>query len=483
MRSTRTPTLWLRFAWALLIMVFFGSATLTQAQGSTGARPHQTAVGLAQFDGVLSQGDGSVTLVDMALPSPAVLSDVDRYGTLTSEQLFFAQPVTRLQLTYAAQSPSGSAVRVDVRGSLDGQRWQPWVVDLSSGDVIDFRQPIKYAQYRLTLTGNQFSAPVVREVRLELTSSAASVEATPADPYAVAPTFRVRATRQGMVGGRTANGYIIPPNARFVSLPSWSALSSRGGNEYQVRLTYRGRSTVVPVYDVGPYNTRDDYWATQRTGFPDLQWGWSMDHAAYYDGYNNGRAEKGYVRFPTAVDVGDGAWIQDLGIVGDQAEVEVTFLWMGQDPANGRPLRNPEASEHLVDELDGDFWSNTPLLSASAMRCGANLHAYWSRTTANPENATVVRWQPNVPIEAAYDLFVHVPVCPQRLPATTTAAYIVGHRDGVTEIVVNQRSQTGWVHLGQFPFAAGDQGYVQLGAVASDGGITWFDQVRWVPVR
>ena len=82
---------------------------------------------------------------------------------------------------------------------------------------------------------------------------------------------------------RTANGWIIPPHGHFVSLPSWSSLSSRGGGEYQVRLSYKGRSSIAPVYDVGPYSERDDYWDIQRNGYPQLERGWSMDHAAYYE--------------------------------------------------------------------------------------------------------------------------------------------------------------------------------------------------------
>jgi hypothetical protein len=59
----------------------------------------------------------------------------------------------------------------------------------------------------------------------------------------------------------------------------------------------------------------------------------------------------------------------------------------------------------------------------------------------------------------------------------------VQHRDGAVEVAVNQAAQTGWVHLGRFPFRAGAEGFVQLGALAGDGGRTvWFDQARWVRV-
>src|SRR5919206_287005 len=80
----------------------------------------------------------------------------------------------------------------------------------------------------------------------------------------VAPTYTVFATREGLVGHRTANGHHIISRDRFVALPSWRVLSSKGGSEFQVRVTYRGRSAVLPVWDVGPWNTRDDYWSPQR---------------------------------------------------------------------------------------------------------------------------------------------------------------------------------------------------------------------------
>jgi hypothetical protein len=44
----------------------------------------------------------------------------------------------------------------------------------------------------------------------------------------------------------------IPERAWFVALPSWKVLSSQGGNEFQVRVTFEDKSIVVPVWDVRP---------------------------------------------------------------------------------------------------------------------------------------------------------------------------------------------------------------------------------------
>lgn len=483
MRSKRTPTLRLRLARALLI--FFAAlvpANLTLAEGASASGLPAPSPALTLLDGAISS-QGALRLTPAAGPAPTFAGGYARYGTALSSPLALPAPAATLQLAYSAQVPAGAAARVDVRGSVDGRSWLPWVTDLRPGAVVGFERPVLRAQYRVTLMGGPAAEPSVAGVTLASTRQAPSVAAAAPGPFAVAPTFRVRATRQGMVGGRTANGFIIPPRARFVSLPSWSVLSTRGVDEYRVRLSYRGRSTVVPVYDVGPYSARDDYWDQQRDGYPQLERGWPMDHAAYYEGFNGGQADKGFVRFPTAIDVGDGAWIDDLGIDGDQAELEVTYLWMGQDPAAGPPARDPAAPEQVVDELGGDFWQSAPEFNASAVGCGFGRHAYWLKSTTDPAAGPVARWQPSLPAEAAYDVYVHVPDCKAKRGPVAQARYVVQHRDGAVEVAVNQAAQKGWVLLGRFPFRAGADGFVQLGALAGDaGGSVWFDQAKWVRV-
>ncbi len=69
------------------------------------------------------------------------------------------------------------------------------------------------------------------------------------------PWQRVFATREGLVGGRMASGEIIRTGALFVALPHRSALRR------DVEIRYQGRGMVVPVLDVGPWNTDDAYWS------------------------------------------------------------------------------------------------------------------------------------------------------------------------------------------------------------------------------
>jgi len=67
-------------------------------------------------------------------------------------------------------------------------------------------------------------------------------------------TKRVKATREGLIGSKTASGYVIDGYVPFVALPSTRALFAA------VRVTNpdNGRSTVAIVLDVGPWNEHDD---------------------------------------------------------------------------------------------------------------------------------------------------------------------------------------------------------------------------------
>lgn len=63
----------------------------------------------------------------------------------------------------------------------------------------------------------------------------------------------VKATREGLVGGKTASGYVIDRVVPFVALPATAALRRF------VRVTNpaNGRSCFAIVLDVGPWNESD----------------------------------------------------------------------------------------------------------------------------------------------------------------------------------------------------------------------------------
>jgi hypothetical protein len=425
--------------------------------------------------------DGNnVQLSNDAPPAPRAAGRYQHYGFYLSPVYAYANPFQQISVAYQATTPNDAQTLIDVRASSDGTTWSAWETGLSAGATAQFQTSARYAQYRVTLLANTES-PVVRAVQLTPRTSHETV--VYANEQAYAPTYRVRGTRQGMVGGRTASGHVIQPRDRFVSLPSWRSLSNAKNPEYWVRITYNGRTTKVPVLDVGPWNVSDNYWDVERQKWKDLPRGYPQDHAAYFDGYNNGYADKGRVSFPTSVDVGDGAWLDDLGIVGDQAWVEVTFLWLGRDPMDDNRLPKAEPNATTLARGDQGF-------EAGAKRtwyekwgaCSYSGNALWTYTVTNP-NATEnwARWRPTLNA-GFYDVQVFVPSCAVKRTNTASARYVIKHVEGVSEVEVNQVANAGkWVSLGKFGFAEGAVGVVEVTDLAGDQGqVLWIDAVKWV---
>ena len=111
---------------------------------------------------------------------------------------------------------------------------------------------------------------------------------------------RLFATREGLVGKRTANGHVIVKRDHFVALPSRRGLNPNDrSRDYLVRVCYvpTGRCETAPVWDVGPWNIRDDYWNTSsvREMWWDLPQGKPQSQAAFQEGYNNGKDDRGRV--------------------------------------------------------------------------------------------------------------------------------------------------------------------------------------------
>lgn len=142
----------------------------------------------------------------------------------------------------------------------------------------------------------------------------------------------VYATREGLVGQATANGHVITDRDHFAALPSRRGLAARDGGERSVRVCRAGRCVFLPIWDVGPWNTRDDYWNPDRQSWTDLPVGKPQAQAAYQDGYNGGRDEFGRsVSNPAGIDISDGAFWDGLKLT-TNSWVEVTFLWTGGGP-------------------------------------------------------------------------------------------------------------------------------------------------------
>jgi hypothetical protein len=312
---------------------------------------------------------------------------------------------------------------------------------------------------------------------------AAQAKDQPAD----GPTYSVFATREGLVGHRTANGHRIRARDRFVALPHWGVLSSKDGNEFQVRVTYRGRSVVLPVWDVGPWNTHDDYWSPKRR-YDDLPVGQPMAHAAYNQRYNGGRDEFGRrVRHPNGIDIADGAFWDDLGMTKSDV-VQVTFLWLGADRGAGQAApadseSNPVAIEPnaVVADDGGAGYSAEASIKWYDAPCGLNSRHAWTYGTSDPKQSeNRARWGPQLPGGGFYEAMAFIPACGQ--PATQSARYRVIHDGAVREVAVDQAAAAGsWVSLGMYhindPAVA-----VELSDVTGDDGrVVRFDAVKWLP--
>ena len=123
---------------------------------------------------------------------------------------------------------------------------------------------------------------------------------------------------------------MITPHDHFVALPSRRALSPNGSSDYSVRICApNGRCAFAPVWDVGPWNTKDDYWNASREQWRDLPQGTPQAQAAFRNGYNGGKDGFGRkVANPAGIDLADGTFWDDLGLI-NNTTVTVDYLWTG----------------------------------------------------------------------------------------------------------------------------------------------------------
>jgi hypothetical protein len=160
-------------------------------------------------------------------------------------------PVNRVRADVAAATPAGTAVIVEVRAELGPRRWSEWAevpATLPDATVLEVRisldGPATFKHVRISAERAQ---PLKR-------------------PLALGNAYRVFATREGLVGGTTANGHVITSRDHFVALPSRRGLSPKNTGDYTVRVcAASGRCEWVPVWDVGPWNITDDYWWVRGT--------------------------------------------------------------------------------------------------------------------------------------------------------------------------------------------------------------------------
>lgn len=260
----------------------------------------------------------------------ASAADPLRLGTLVGAPRRLTAPAGRFTAEVDAAVPRGAEVLVDVRGQAAGQAWGEWT---PAGDSL--AAPATAVQVRVTLRGEAGGGgPEVAAVRVTAHPAVTTAAATAAQPT----SFRIFATREGLVGHTTANGHVITERDHFVALPSRRGLSGRGTGEYTVRVcAASGRCAWAPVWDVGPWNTRDDHWngPTVRQNWADLPHGLPQAQAAIEQGYNGGLDQYGRrVRNPAGIDLADGTFWDALRLP-TNSWVTVTYLWTGGTAVRG----------------------------------------------------------------------------------------------------------------------------------------------------
>ncbi|MCW0215680.1 MAG: hypothetical protein OJJ54_20175 [Pseudonocardia sp.] len=294
-----------------------------------------TRGGTASLDSAsahLEPQDSTSGWTEGAADSPSLVPT----GLLTLDQRTLDRPTSRIDSALDADLPEGTTASVDVRGKRANGNWTEWIPSTATGTdsgTVALPEPTDVVQGRLVLTGSvsdPAAEPVVRDLTLTAGPAAASTEG--ADTEALPLNYSVFATREGLVGGTTANGHKIVDRDHFVALPSRRALSPRDRSDYSVKVCApNGRCAFAPVWDVGPWNTRDDYWnpGSQRQEWKDLPQGVPQAQAAYRDGYNGGKDQFGRKAVnPAGIDLGDGVFWDALGLK-DNSQVSVDYLWTG----------------------------------------------------------------------------------------------------------------------------------------------------------
>jgi hypothetical protein len=295
---------------------------------------------------------GTLTLADAAWHRTAQVFAGSEGSFVTAEHAL-GTAANRVSAQLSADTPKGTTVDVDVRGRTGANDWTEWT---PAGTA--FKTAVSAVQARISLHSDTDGVrPAVKGLAL----SADSVPQVNALAATAALTYKIYATREGLVGGTTANGHVITSRDHFVALPSGRGLSPKASGSYTVRVckTDNSRCEYAPVWDVGPWNTKDDYWnpASVRAEYKDLPQGQPEAYAAYHNGYNGGKDDLGYkVGNPAGIDLGDGVFYDGLGM-SDNGNVNVTYLWTGTGPTGtvktaGDPM-NVRASASTTAAVKG----------------------------------------------------------------------------------------------------------------------------------
>ncbi len=273
------------------------------------------------------------------------------FGTYTSAPMRAAHPFQALRMDVQATVPADGQVVGALRTARLAGPWSAWRDVEASTHLLALEAPAERWQYRLSLSATTTQgSPRVRQVAVTtMPTPRGTALSAPVERPAV--SYVVFATREGLVGRTTANGHRIRPQDHFVALPSDTVLACDGCRDYSVTVRYRGRAVTQPVWDIGPWNTADNYWDVARATSADLPHGLPQARAAYQNGYDEGHSTGGNpVTNPAGIDLADGVFWDDLRLRTNDW-VTVTYNWTGSGSATTGT--RPYAAVWLSNLYDG----------------------------------------------------------------------------------------------------------------------------------
>ncbi|CAA9566593.1 MAG: hypothetical protein AVDCRST_MAG73-4240 [uncultured Thermomicrobiales bacterium] len=371
-----------------------GSAGTTVCRGTTNASGSYTCsfalpTGAGSFPVVATAANGTTRTVTVGVTGAAAVSTSPTQGSVGSD----------LAIT-AGGFGGGETVEL----SWDGG--PPWLGRATDGNgAVSFRTTVpNLGTGEHTLRARGLTSGRAASVAFTVT------QVTDGGGSIGNGTYRITATRQGMVGGVTSSGYTIPANSNHVSLPGctqrscpwlqsgavdvrWGTQTLCGTNCY-VRITnpLTNKCIVSPVEDNGPWFNLDDWWkptAERRLnnlpttvnilaqGYTGVDAAWNGLDVGYGIASNGkGNTNKGYPPGNrAAIDIGDGAWNAigldwNAGIING---VVVTMLWQsGEDrtaaaaacgSGGATPTRTPTRTATAIATATA---TRTPTPSATA---------------------------------------------------------------------------------------------------------------------
>ncbi|MCL5030394.1 MAG: T9SS type A sorting domain-containing protein [Bacteroidetes bacterium] len=265
-------------------------------------------------------------------------SSAVKYGTSDSKGMFLINsvhtPMPCKPYTIIVKASGYNLVIIDQVPVLPGA-----VMALQVDAVLSHSPNAKYYNGNIKNGPFNYRDEIIAKEKLQKISPSSS-------PNKITDTqYLVYATREGLVGGTCANGHIIVANDHFVALPSFLVLNKNDKTyDFQVKVSYGNKSVIAPVWDVGPWNVKDDYWnpdslrqiysTLHHGGQIGLGEGVPESQAAYYYNYNqdwsgdfNGSGSDYYkIKLPAGIDLADGTFWNDLSLT-DNSWVHVDYLW------------------------------------------------------------------------------------------------------------------------------------------------------------